>query len=195
MTLYSTHNNPFFVIDLKSLTTENKIMKTLFHKYSENIAGIVSLSGSLILIILGDIKSIMAAIAFTVAELILTRYGNKTFGYSLAALFFIIGNTLLIYSISLTGDTAVQFALWGMSFAWFIGFCRYFIEKIGRINIADNLPAVTGSLNIIIKIPGIIFAYNSGDYVVATAIFLWMLADVLAGRLQEKVKLFINLFR
>jgi hypothetical protein len=94
MTLYSTHNNPFFVIDLKSLTTENKIMKTLFHKYSENIAGIVSLSGSLILIILGDIKSIMAAIAFTVAELILTRYGNKTFGYSLAALFFIIGNTL-----------------------------------------------------------------------------------------------------
>jgi hypothetical protein len=110
-------------------------------------------------------------------------------------LFFIIGNTLLIYSISLTGDTAVQFALWGMSFAWFIGFCRYFIEKIGRINIADNLPAVTGSLNIIIKIPGIIFAYNSGDYVVATAIFLWMLADVLAGRLQEKVKLFINLFR
>lgn len=170
-------------------------MKNVISKYSENIAGAISLSGSLILILLGDIKSIAAAITFTIAELILTRFGNKTLGYSISALCFIIGNIFLIYSVSLTGDTWVQLSLWGMSFAWSIGFLRYFVEKLGYLKTANNMPAVTGTLNILFKFPGIFFAIHSGDYIVALAITMWMLADIFAGRLQEKMSLLFKFLK
>lgn len=155
----------------------------MLKKYSENFAGIISLLGSTLLIILGDVKSIIAAIMFTCAELILTVFGHRTAGYSLAALFFIIGNILLIYSASLIENSGVQMSLWGMSFAWFIGTCRYFVELWSRksntprgVKLANDMPAVTGSINIFFKFPGVIFAVSGGDYIVAIAIGCWILS-------------------
>lgn len=158
------------------------------------MAGFISLFGSLILILMGDIKSILAAILFTIAELSLARFGHKSLGFSIAASFFIMGNIALITSSNLEGDLYTQLSLWGMCFAWLFSVFKYPVYKMALHkksekleNVSNSLPAITGTLNVFFKVPGVIFAYIGGNVILSIAIFAWVVADILAGRLQERV--------
>ena len=162
--------------------------------YSENIAGVVSLGGSSVLLLAGNTQSVVAASVFTVAELVLARTGHKTAGYSAGAALFAAGDLTLAFSESVQDGSALQISLLGMTAAWAAGALRYPFEQAAKATgseklqaVADALPVVCGTGNLALRLPGLFSAAHAGNYIVATAIGAWGVADALAGRLQERV--------
>lgn len=162
---------------------------------SENLAGIVSLGGSSILVFSGDVKSAVAAGIFTVAEGTLAKFGHNSAGYSAGAAGFCAGDLTLAFSDAVQSGSTLQMTLVGMAGAWGIGAARYPTEKIAEAlnseklqKVADNLAAICGSGNLVLRVPGIASAASSGNGLVTVAMSAWAVSDVLAGRLQEKVK-------
>ncbi|MBK66977.1 MAG: hypothetical protein CMP22_02470 [Rickettsiales bacterium] len=162
-------------------------MKEIIKKYSENVAGFMGILGNIILLALGDVNGISAAVLAMLAGVCLARFGHKTWGYSLASSLFMIANAILVFTPSLEQNFAVQFSLWVIVFAWAIGTSRYFFEISGYKKIADICQPISGLLNVIFKVPGMMFAFQDGQYIVGSAILCWIFSDVLAGRLQEKI--------
>lgn len=168
---------------------------TLSQIKSENAAGIISLMGSTALAFHGDVNNVISAAVFTAAEVTIARYGHKTAGYSAAATLFAAGDLTLAFSDSVEGGSALQITLLGMAGAWSLGALRYPLDKVaekykmgGLGKIAETLPAVCGSGNLALRLPGIFSAAASQNYILAGAIAAWGVADVLAGRLQQRVK-------
>lgn len=162
--------------------------------HSENIAGVVSLAGSSALLLAGNVQSAVAAGVFTAAELTLAKYGHKSAGYSAGAALFAAGDLTLAFSDAVQDGSTLQISLLGMAAAWGAGALRYPFERAARSlnspklqKVADILPAVCGTGNLALRLPGIFSAASAGNYVVAGAISAWGVADVLAGRLQERV--------
>ncbi len=162
---------------------------------SENLAGIISLGGSSILVLSGDAKSAVAAGVFTVAEATLAKFGHNSAGYSAGAAGFCAGDLTLAFSEAVQSGSPLQMTLIGMAGAWGVGAARYPTEKIAEVlnseklqKVADNLAAVCGGGNLALRAPGIISAADSGNGLVTAAMSAWAVSDVLAGRLQEKVK-------
>jgi len=164
-------------------------------KYSENIAGATSFIGSSIVLLNGGIESYVAAATFTAAEITLAKWGNKTTGYSAGALLFGAGDAVLAFSNSVPDGSSLQYSLLTMTTAWGIGALRYPLERLAEYThsktmqaVADATQPICGTVNLGLRVPGIAFAVHGGQYVLGTAISLWCVADVLAGRLQERVK-------
>ncbi|MGB4106867.1 MAG: hypothetical protein WBK55_03630 [Alphaproteobacteria bacterium] len=162
--------------------------------HSENIAGAVSLLGSSALMLRGDTKSIAAAIVFTAAELTLARYGHTTKGYAAGAVAFAVGDLTLAFSDSVEEGSFLQMTLQGMAAAWAVGALRYPFERAAQATkslklqqVADTLPAICGTANLALRLPGIFSALAANQKIVACAITAWAISDVLAGRLQERV--------
>ena len=162
---------------------------SFFNKYSENIAGVISLIASIILLVFGDTHSTVAAILFLIAEISLSRYGHKTWGYSVGALFFMSGDLFLSFMPTIEPFSYLQLSLLLMGFAWFLGVLRYPCEKIFPHKPTYSLALQNGCglLNIIAKIPSFIFAVLANQYLLAGVLFAWGVSDILAGRLQEKI--------
>lgn len=169
-------------------------INTFIHKHSENIAGIISLFGSSILLLSGNIQSVIAVILFTAAELILARFGHRKIGYSIGATLFAIGDLTLAFLDSIEPGSYLQLSLLSMTAAWTIGALYYPVSLVSQ-KVAGTFPAICGSVNLVLRIPGIITAVISGHYLIATAISAWALADIFAGRLQERVKQCYDYFR
>lgn len=167
------------------------------NKNSVNIAGGVSLFGSFLVILNADMHSAFAKACFFVAELLLLFYGHKTWGYSAGCTFFCVGDIALAFSPAVEGNLSLQIGLLAMALAWGLGACRYPVETLssrltGRIsvqlqNIADTIPAITGSANLFLRLPSLLTAFIGGNIIVGFAITCWGIADILAGRLQNYV--------
>lgn len=161
--------------------------------HSENIAGAVSLLSSSSLVLTGDAQNIGAAGIFTLAELTLARFGHKVEGYAAGAALFAAGDLTLAFSNTVQSGSTLQMTLLAMAAAWTTGALRHPFERAAKAmdspglqKIADTLPAICGTANLALRVPGIFSAIDSKKYIIAGAITGWAVADVLAGRLQEK---------
>jgi len=177
-------------------------IRTMIKNNSENIAGLISLAGSSALFFTGDYKSTTAAAVFTTAELTLAKFGHKVGGYSAGAALFAAGDLTLAFSNSVDNGSTLQITLIGMAGAWGIGALRYPFEKAAQKleseklqHIADTLPAVCGTGNLALKLPGIFSAVAAKNYILSTAIVAWAISDILAGRLQERSKAIFQYFK
>ncbi len=161
---------------------------------SENWAGVVSLTGSSLLVLNGGVSDFAAAAQFTVAELSLSRYGHKSWGYSGAAATFATGDLTLAFANSVPSGSFLQYSLFAMAGAWGIGALKYPFEKAASHfnnaalkKVADSMPTICGTGNLLLRVPGVTTALQSQNWVLAGAVAAWGVGDVLAGRLQEKV--------
>jgi hypothetical protein len=162
---------------------------------SENIAGVISLLSSTSLAFTGDSKSLAAAGIFTAAELTLARFGHKVEGYAAGATLFAVGDLTLAFSSAVQNETTLQTTLLVMAAAWGAGALRYPFERAAKATgsaklqkIADTLPAICGTANLLLRLPGIYSALKEEKYIIAGAITGWGVADVLAGRLQDRAR-------
>ena len=164
---------------------------------SENIGGLVSFCGSLCPLASGDIQSVAAAIAFAAAETGFMLRGHTAAGYSLGALGFAAGDIVLATSEAVSGNPALQASLLMMGAAWGIGTLRAPLERLASTErlapafrraasvTARLIPPIVGSSCLATRLPGLGTALASGNYVIASAIGLWGISDVLCGRLQS----------
>lgn len=170
-------------------------IETYLKNNSENIAGIISLLSSTSLIFTGDSKSMAAAGIFTAAELTLARFGHKVEGYAAGATLFAAGDLTLAFSSAIQNETALQTTLLVMAAAWGVGALRYPFERAAKAKdsvtlqkIADTLPAICGTTNLLLRLPGIYSALHAEKNIIAGAITGWGIADILTGRLQERAR-------
>jgi hypothetical protein len=133
---------------------------------------------------------------FTAAEVTFAKLGNKTAGYSAGALMFATGDLLLANSSSLDGSL-LQYSLYGMSLAWGVGALKYPLEKIAEMNdskllysIADITQSICGTVNLGLRVPGVVTSVIDGEYILTTAIYLWGVADVFFKEITRKIKTF-----
>lgn len=173
-----------------------------FKRHSENIAGCISLLGSSLFLLTGYSYDIIAVIIFTMAELTLARAGHKKLGYSIGATLFCLGDILLALSPTIEHGSALQFTLFSMAAAWALGALlyplkliadKYHITKLSTL--AGTLPAICGSINLVLRLPAIVSATLNDNYITALAITAWAIADILAGRLQERVSQFYGFLK
>lgn len=164
-------------------------------KYSENIGGVVSMAGSSLFTLGGDLTGITVTASFLVAEAILTRWGHTRAGYSAGAALFAIGDGLATLSNVADGNHAFQIALTGMAVTWGLGALRAPLAAIGQklnkpnlVRIADGIQPVVGTLALIQRLPGIAAAFVGAKYIGAAAVTCWAISDVLVGRLQNTWK-------
>ena len=176
---------------------------------AENVAGIVSIVGSVIVSLKFDPTSFIAisfiytpenivgTALFTAAEITFARYGHKRAGYSIGAGFLCIGDIAVALSPALSHSHDLQRALFCMAAIWSIAACRALITlladhlnndaaKKNFYRVADVfIPPLVGISIIIMRIPGIISACAVDNYFVAVGIALLGISDILAGRLHE----------
>jgi hypothetical protein len=166
---------------------------------SENWAGIVSCIGTLALCYYGDISSVYAVFLFLTAEAILFTRGHKSSGYSLACFMFALGDLLLVFSVATSGNTGLQIALIAQTVIWSIGSLRWPIEQLVvrrlaflprklryvMIQAVPIIQPITGLLNLIQRLPLLLFAFVGGSWILFVAASFWSVADVLSGRLQH----------
>lgn len=167
--------------------------RNFLEKNSERIAGGVSLAGSALLIMAGGPHSIAAAAFFLGAELLMLSFGNKNAGYSSSAVLFAAGDLTLAFSSAVVAGSALQLSLFAMAGFWSLGALKYpFTLAANKFNsktlykISDALPTACGLGNLSLRVPAFGAAALSGSGLIAIAIASWGIADVLAGRLQEK---------
>ncbi len=160
----------------------------------ENLAGIISLAGSTGLMLSGESSGISSAIMFTAAELTLAKAGHKIAGYSAAGALFAAGDLMLAFSERAQNAPAMQVMLLGMTGFWALGAARYplhvLAEKTKNSRLKKftetTIPAIVGTGNLSLRVPGAVTAAQSGNWLIAGAITCWLIADVLAGRLHEQ---------
>ena len=171
-------------------------------KHSENIAGVISLIGSTAVAFAGGLQSLAAAAVFTVAELTLAKSGHKMGGYATGAALMAAGDLTLAFSKAVEDGSPLQSSLFCMTGAWAVGALRYpfakaaeFLQSPRLQKIADTLPAVCGTANLLLRLPGIFAAAHDGKKIMTGAIAAWGVADVLSGRLQERAVAIYRHFR
>ncbi|MBI1273037.1 MAG: hypothetical protein GC131_03005 [Alphaproteobacteria bacterium] len=152
--------------------------------YSENWAGIVSFTGSLILLLASDVPSLYAVALFFAAEAMLFRAGHRAGGYALACIMFALGDLLLMFSQATEGNMALKAALALQAAIWLVGVLRVPFEAVGRVQWSANLQHGVGLLNIVQRVPLILAAVAGGSWVMLVAAMFWAASDILAGRLQ-----------
>jgi len=162
---------------------------------SENWAGIISLLGSSALVLNGGVSDILAAMQFTAAEIGLARYGHKSAGYSISAGLFSAGDLTLAFSKSVPEGSLFQYSLFAMAGAWGVGALKHPFEKVAEksekpslAKLSNHFPTICSTSNLLLRIPGVVSAAQSQNFVAAGAIAAWGISDVLAGRLQERAK-------
>jgi hypothetical protein len=143
-------------------------IETYLKKNSENIAGVISLLSSTSLAFTGDSKSLAAAGIFTAAELTLARFGHKVEGYAAGATLFAVGDLTLAFSSAVQNETTLQTTLLVMAAAWGAGALRYPFEQAAKATdsaklqkIADTLPVICGTTNLLLRMPGIYSAIEA----------------------------------
>lgn len=171
--------------------------KSRINMSQENLGGAVSLAASAILLANGDTESAMATGSFLAAQVSLMTKGHTPWGYSLGAAFFAAGQVVLVHSPTIQDNQSLQLSLYAVAAAWALGALKYpftigasktdggLSEKLNII--ADRLQNISGSANIVLKIPGIAAAASQEDYLMTTVIGMWMVSDYLAGRIQDQV--------
>jgi hypothetical protein len=161
---------------------------------SENIGGLVSMAGSCLFLLGGDASGIIVSASFLIAEVILAKWGHARAGYSLGCILFSFGDAMALTSNVAANNSAFQIALAAMAMTWALGALRGPLAWYGArsnstafVRLADALQPISGSLTLVLRIPGIVTAVGGANLLGAAAVACWAIADILVGRLQDAV--------
>jgi hypothetical protein len=167
---------------------------------SENWGGVASVTGDALAALIGDIESLTAMALFFSAEYAMTRHGHTARGYSLAHALFAPGNFLLAISASKNGQTGLKWTLAALGVTLAIGAVRYPAEKLAEFcerhkskitrpltKLAQTIQPSVGWACLGLRAPGLISAIMERRLVMIGIFSLWMTADILCGRLQDKL--------
>lgn len=182
-------------------TKPEEEQKGFINEHSENIAGLFSFIGSSIVATNGDSSSIASAIQLTASEILYILYGKKSWGFSLGCGLAGTGVMTLAFSeAAMQGGDFQQYSLLAMGGGWLVGSLKYPFEKAAKYikdaklshffeKCASITQPLTGYIGTGLKIPGMasVCSAKPADPVLITAMSLWTLATILAGRLQEHV--------
>jgi len=162
---------------------------------SENVGGLVSMLGSCLFLLGGDVSSVAVSASFLVAELILTRTGHTRAGYSIGCALFSLGDALAVMTSVAQDNGAFQATLVAMAATWLIGAARAPLAWLGGrtqrpavVAVADALQPIAGSATLVLRFPGLLAALVGGSFVGAAAVACWSAADILLGRLQSLMR-------
>lgn len=159
---------------------------------SENVAGILAFTGSCLVILMGDVQSVIATALFVASNGLFIARGHTVWGYSCAALALALGYGALAFSDALTKDLALNLTLCALACAWAAASLRWPLDRAGQGRIAKALPPLVGVIVTVIRIPALLAAAIAGQWVLLVAMLFWTAADLLAGRVQEVVSLIIS---
>lgn len=169
---------------------------------SENWGGLAGLIGSALFVVVGDMGGIWATVLFLIAEVLLTRFGHKTAGYSAGCALIAIGGGALCFSGATEGNVFLK-AMVGISAAvWVAGAFRYPLEvaanslegKKGAFskrlkNLSMVLQPIVGAIQLILRLPTLLLSIIGGNYIMFAATCLYALSDMLMGRVHQFVSL------
>lgn len=162
---------------------------------SENIGGAVSMAGSCLFLLGGDFNGLIVTLSFLAAEVILIRAGHTRFGYSIGCILFAIGDGIAVRSALANGNALFQWTLGVMALAWAVGSSRACFAWLGNkfaypkwIQAADGIQFGVGIVVLALRIPAICAAMAGGNYFASIAVGLWVLSDILIGRLQDLLR-------
>ena len=166
--------------------------RSLAEMKSENIGGLLSMTGSCLFLLGGDTNGIVVTLSFLAAEVVLARYGHARTGYSFGCAFFAFGDTLAVWSEIASGNSLFQAALAVMAAAWTIGAARgplawwgAYLGKSDLVKAADSLQPIVGATILALRLPSFLAALTGANYPAAVAVAFWGAADILIGRLQN----------
>lgn len=154
-------------------------------------------AGSLIVLAAGDMQGIFSTLLFLASELILTRKGHESWGYSLGCAGLSLGDFLLCFSHATSGNPALQVTMALMASAWVLGALRYPLERISMRKLAGLIPPLVGSTNPALRIPALCTAIFTGDHfnaVMFASNVFWGISDILLGRVQRFFQRFSRIF-
>lgn len=182
--------------------------KTIYNRFknmkSENWGGLSSFAGSTLVLAVGDIAGAVSTALFTASEYAFYRKGHTSLGYSAGMAGLALGDAVLIFSAASAGNTLLQFSLAALSVTLAVGALRhplrlaaFYCAKNSRRDTAKTLfkmaraiPPFVGTASLIQRIPTLYHALFSGEKintVLAAAVSLWGLSDILNGRLQSNL--------
>jgi hypothetical protein len=168
------------------------VRKTLVGMQSENVGGLVSMAGSCLFLLGGDLIGFLVTLSFLIAEIVLTRSGHTRSGYSVGCALFAFGDALAMIAEIARENNAFQITLAAMALSWTVGAFRgpiaWYGERHGNaafIRIADALQPITGIAMLILRIPAIVAAISGANFLGAAAVTCWAISDILIGRLQQ----------
>jgi hypothetical protein len=165
---------------------------TLAGMHSENVGGLVSMAGSCLFLLGGDLTGFLVTLSFLIAEIVLTRSGHTRSGYSIGCALFALGDALAMIAEVARGNSVFQITLGAMALSWTVGAFRapiaWYGERHGNaafIRIADALQPITGIATLVLRIPAIVAAISGANFLGAAAVTCWAISDILIGRLQQ----------
>ena len=181
------------------------VKKTFANMRSENWGGIAGIAAGLVVLFAGDIQSYAATVMSLAANGIFSRWGHKSWGYSLACALISIVNFVLCFSIATAGNSHLQFVMFMLAVAWAVGALRYPLEIIS-IKLADHTPKASRRLQglagrippclsvvlLVLRVPTLVTAAVGGSYIMFAAHILWGTCDVLVGRVPERLRDVVN---